>query len=212
MTIKNTAKLRILEAATALMWRNGYDAISVDAICEVANVRKGSFYHAFASKEGLLNTIIERVWDRDRLEIELCYAVDATPLVRFRNHLEWFGITQRRLRAQFGFVPGTFNMAVAVNAPQAAREISAEASRQHTAMLAKGVADLLQSQEPSQPEVQWWSEVVGQLINGVLIQARIYNSLTPFDKFPETVLALMGMGSKPLDFLAAAQTGLAGSI
>ena len=121
------------------------------------------------------------------------------PLLQFRNHLEWFGLTQRRLRAQFGFVPGMFNMAAAMNAPQEAREISARASQEHGAILGQGVNAALAARQLSPAEVQWWSALVTQLINGAVIQARLSNSLAPFDTFPESVLALMGLGRAPFD-------------
>ena len=37
MTPKTTARDRIIDAATELMWRDGYDAVSVDVICAAAN-------------------------------------------------------------------------------------------------------------------------------------------------------------------------------
>lgn len=195
---KIPAKERILVAATALMWRNGYDAVSVDAICELADVRKGSFYHAFSSKEVLLNAILHRVWEHDRAEIERCYADDAPPLDQLRNHLEWFGISQRRLHAQFGFVPGNLNMAVAVNAPQTTLDIIADNTRQHTAMLNRGLQAALAMRALSKADIYWWGSVVSQLISGAVIQARLGNSLATFETFPETILALMGLGDTPL--------------
>src|SRR5262245_26691029 len=37
-------KERLMDAAMGLMWQNGYGAASVDAICERAGAKKGSFY------------------------------------------------------------------------------------------------------------------------------------------------------------------------
>lgn len=201
MPPKISAKERILEAATALMWRDGYDAVSVDTICAAANVRKGSFYHVFPSKEELLNAIIMRVWAHDRPEIEAIYGSDDPPEVKLRNHLEWFGISQRRLRVKYGFVAGIFNMAVGINAPDSTMEIIRKATRDHVELIAVSVAQALESRHLDQTEVEWWGSVVSYLINGVTIDARLTNSLTPFDKLPETVLALLGIGPAPLDLL-----------
>lgn len=198
MTTKIPAKERILVAATALMWRNGYDAVSVDTICEMADVRKGSFYHAFPSKEALLNAILQRVWDHDRAEIERCYTDNGPPIDQLRNHIEWFGSSQRRLHAQFGFVPGNLNMAVAVNAPQTTLDNIAENTRQHMEILTRGLQAALATRTSSVTDVHWWSSVVSQLISGAVIQARLGNSLATFATFPETVLALMGLGNAPL--------------
>lgn len=180
------------------MWRDGYDAVSVDTICAAANVRKGSFYHAFSSKEELLNTIILHVWEHDRPEIETIYRSENAAEVKLRNHLEWFGISQRRLRVKYGFVPGVFNMAVGINAPDSTRAIIRKARDEHVALVIAAVSQALVQRELHQAEVEWWGSVVVNLITGVTISARLSNSLAPFDKLPETVLALLGIGPAPI--------------
>lgn len=197
MSPKITAKERILEAATVLMWRDGYDAVSVDTICAAANVRKGSFYHAFPSKEELLNAIILRVWAHDRPEIEAIYGSDDAPELKLRNHLEWFGLSQRRLRIKFGFVPGVFNMAVGINAPDSTLAIIRKARKEHVDLIIAAVGHALEPRDLRPAEVEWWGSVVSSLITGVTIDARLSNSLTPFDALPETVLALLGVGPAP---------------
>ena len=44
---------KLLNAAMALMLGKGYQATTVDEICDQAGVSKGSFYHAYNSKEDL---------------------------------------------------------------------------------------------------------------------------------------------------------------
>jgi AcrR family transcriptional regulator len=51
----------IVEAASDLFGRRGYTATSVDEIAEAAGVAKGAIYHHFASKERLLETVLEAV-------------------------------------------------------------------------------------------------------------------------------------------------------
>ena len=46
-------KERLTEAAMDLIWENSYGATSVDAICERAGAKKGSFYYFFKSKSEL---------------------------------------------------------------------------------------------------------------------------------------------------------------
>ena len=42
---------KLLDAATRLFHENGYQAVTVNDICEAAQLTKGAFYHHFDSKD-----------------------------------------------------------------------------------------------------------------------------------------------------------------
>lgn len=54
---------RLLSAAATLFAREGYDAVSVDAIADAADRTSGSVYAHFGSKQGLLTALLDRVQD-----------------------------------------------------------------------------------------------------------------------------------------------------
>ncbi|MFC8529474.1 TetR/AcrR family transcriptional regulator [Nocardia sp. NPDC057227] len=60
------ARQRLLDAAGDLLHRRGYAAIGVAEICARADVRKGSFYHFFASKEALSVAAVDAYWEGQR--------------------------------------------------------------------------------------------------------------------------------------------------
>lgn len=53
------SRQRILDAADALFYRDGYHATSLDRIVAQAGVTKGNFYYQFPSKEALAVAVIE---------------------------------------------------------------------------------------------------------------------------------------------------------
>jgi TetR/AcrR family transcriptional regulator, transcriptional repressor for nem operon len=60
----DTARERILEAATALLLDRGYGATSIDEICRAASVTKGGLFYHFDSKETLVSAAVERFFAR----------------------------------------------------------------------------------------------------------------------------------------------------
>lgn len=54
---RQSTKSRIVKAAWNLFHKNGYDATTIEDIIAASKTSKGTFYHYFKSKEGLLNTL-----------------------------------------------------------------------------------------------------------------------------------------------------------
>ena len=52
-------RARIIEAAIKLFSARGYNAASVDDICEAAGISKGAFYHHFESKQALFLALLD---------------------------------------------------------------------------------------------------------------------------------------------------------
>lgn len=55
---------RILQAATRMFARRGYDGVPVDEIVAAAKVNKRMVYHYFGSKEGLYSEVLKGVFER----------------------------------------------------------------------------------------------------------------------------------------------------
>jgi TetR/AcrR family transcriptional regulator, transcriptional repressor for nem operon len=82
-------KERLTDAAMDLMWQNGYGAASVDAICERARAKKGSFYYFFKSKSELAAAALEADWKKKRAEMDSIFSPTVPPLERFDRYFDF---------------------------------------------------------------------------------------------------------------------------
>lgn len=196
MAKKKDSQDRIIEAATQLMWRYGYDAVSVDAICNASEFQKGSFYYAFPSKEHMLIAMIEKVWETDKALIAEIYRSDKGSVEKFRDHLNWFGLYQKRLFEKYGYVHGIFNMAIGINAPPSALEVIGKARDEHKLILTESLTAVLHELAMDTRDVDWWLGIISQLIVGVTIDARLGNTLEPFDGLTDSVFRLLEHGRR----------------
>ena len=98
---------RLVDAASALWHSRSYADVGVSEICDVADVRKGSFYHFFSSKQELAVAVIDRRWNED-FERIVMPALDAgeSPLGRIRALLVGIAHEVGRLTEVLGSVPG----------------------------------------------------------------------------------------------------------
>ncbi|GGS12591.1 TetR/AcrR family transcriptional regulator [Actinokineospora fastidiosa] len=62
----SSARERLLDSACDLIHERGYAAIGVAEICARADVRKGSFYHFFESKQALTAEAVDQHWAQRR--------------------------------------------------------------------------------------------------------------------------------------------------
>lgn len=73
---------RLLDVATRLFARQGYESTSVAQIVEVAGVTKGALYHYYGSKDDLLHEIYARVLRHQTQELEEIAARPEPPAER----------------------------------------------------------------------------------------------------------------------------------
>lgn len=69
---------RLVDAGVALFCAKGYADVSIDDVCRVAEIAKGSFYRHFASKEELFFASVEEA--AHRVATDLVSTVPASPL------------------------------------------------------------------------------------------------------------------------------------
>jgi len=99
-------KLRLMDAAMDLMWENSYNAMSVDAICERAVAKKGSFYYFFKSKSELAAAALEADWAKKKAEMDSIFSPTVPPLERFDRYFDFVHDRLAQLQKKCGSILG----------------------------------------------------------------------------------------------------------
>ena len=97
MARTSDAKDRIIRSASELMHERGFEHVGVQEICLAADVRKGSFYHFFASKDDLIIDVLDHHWKNARSQYwRLALGGDLLPLDRLRRffHMAYYYFKQ----------------------------------------------------------------------------------------------------------------------
>jgi TetR/AcrR family transcriptional repressor of nem operon len=78
-----------MAAAYELIWNYSYGAVTIDAICDRAKVKKGSFYYFFESKSDLATAAIEAWWVERQILVRQVFHPDVPPLERLERYLSF---------------------------------------------------------------------------------------------------------------------------
>jgi TetR/AcrR family transcriptional repressor of nem operon len=107
-TLNSASKARLLDAAERLMLAQGFEATTVDEICEAAKLTKGSFFHYFDSKEDLGRQVLERFCaSAERLHADCCSG-SSDPLERVYSYIDGSIQLSREPRSSQGCLLGSF--------------------------------------------------------------------------------------------------------
>ena len=120
----STARDRLLDAACELLKSRAYSSIGVAEICTRADVRKGSFYHFFESKQALTLAVVESHWAAQRADwTGMLTAPGVTPTARLERLFSSMAEVQRAAQAEFGAVSGCLlaNLALELSTQEAHR-------------------------------------------------------------------------------------------
>src|ERR1700680_2824794 len=99
-------KERLTDAALDLIWHNSYGTTSVDAICERAGAKKGSFYYFFKSKSELTAAALEADWNKRRADMDALFSPTLPPLERFDRYFDYVHDRLAELQKSCGSILG----------------------------------------------------------------------------------------------------------
>jgi TetR/AcrR family transcriptional regulator, transcriptional repressor for nem operon len=189
------AKERLMAAALDLSWEQSYGAITIDDICQRAEVKKGSFYYFFESKSDLAIAALERLWlEVLKPGLDAQFSPSVAPLQRITQYLESIFEKQSAGKSKSGRVLGCplCSLGTEVSTQDEklgakVREIFGRKKRYFESAIRDAVAE--GAIEPCDPVEKVRS--VGSLIEGVMVQSRIMNDPEMVRRLPAMVLDLL---------------------
>jgi TetR/AcrR family transcriptional repressor of nem operon len=98
---------RLILTAARLIHAGSYRAVGVKSICTRADVHKGSFYHFFESKQALMLSVVEMLWERYQAKsLRSCLDTSMPPRRRIEGIFDYAYDIHAAERVEAGHVLG----------------------------------------------------------------------------------------------------------
>ncbi len=190
-------KEKLLEAAERLMLAKGYEAASVEEICQAAGVTKGSLFHYFGSKEDLGMAVLDRfVSSRFQAFQRAPFHKMRDPLQRVYGYVDFAMELSKHPQAMGGCLLGNFAQELSHTHP----EIRARCA-QHFLQWAEGLReDLKNAKATYRPKAPFDARSLAEhfiaVIEGSLILAKaqqdrkvVENNLSHYKHYLKSLFA-----------------------
>jgi TetR/AcrR family transcriptional repressor of nem operon len=194
------ARQRLIDAAYHLIWEYSYGSITIDAICERAAVKKGSFYYFFDSKLELAVVSVTAWWTERHALLEQIFKQDIPPLDRIREYLDFVTRRQLSVHEETGQILGcpVYGLGAEISTQdERLRLLVVDILRHFTAYFTEAIreAQALGHLGPGDPVKK--AEWLNRYYAGVLTQARIENSPEPIRHLSADALEFIGVAAPP---------------
>lgn len=195
MARTSDSRERLLEAASDLVWKGSYYGTSVDLICETTGLKKGSFYHHFASKEELMSAALDNAWVHFRAFLDEAFSASRSPLDRFRFYAAQTLAQQEALRERHGLVLGCplYSLGTEIGGQEPALRKKID---EHLMLLGRYFTSTLREAQQlgaiPQQDLDATAELLLGFTEGALSLARIRNDVAPLRQLEAGILRLIG--------------------
>ena len=198
MKQETESKRKLLETAMEMIWESGYGSVSVEDICNRAGVNKGSFYYAFKSKSDLAVAAFERHWENKQPLMDKIFSSQVPPLERLDNYCKVIIRDQKEKYESFGKMLGCPFCSVGSELSTQDEKIRLKAEQMGLRLikyLESLVRDLAADGLIEVKDTRELAEELYSYVAGVLVQAKIENSLKHVERMQHGVMRLLGVKS-----------------
>lgn len=190
------AKERLLDAALELIWERSYGVVTIDAICDKAQVKKGSFYYFFDSKSSLAVAALEDSWQNySKAKWDAIFSASTPPLERIRKFMQSVYEGQAEVVQKYGRVLGCPCFSVGSETSTQDEAINAKAQellRIQTRYFESALRDAQAEGLIPPGNLAIKAKCLFALFEGSLAQARIQNDLELLRSLPDAAMDLVG--------------------
>ena len=189
-------KERLMEAAMDLMWQNSYGAASVDAICERAGAKKGSFYYFFKSKSQLAAAALEADWNKKRAQMDSIFSATVPPLERLDSYFDFVYERLVEVHKRCGAILGCPYMSVGSEVStqdQIVRETIDRIMDRKLNYFVSAVRDAAAQGLIAAPDPEAKAKALFACYQGTVAQARIQNDIELLRQFKQVARDVLGV-------------------
>jgi TetR/AcrR family transcriptional repressor of nem operon len=189
------SKLRLLQTAHQLIWRQSYGSVGVDQICEQSRVKKGSFYHFFRSKSELTVAAYEFYWEQVRLVLDRIFSTQIPPMERLeayfahirRNQTEHLEKNGRVLGCPFASLGSELS-----TQDEAIRLMAQQISARKRDYLESTLSDAMEAGDLPMQNPKLLAQELHFFIVGLIQEAKISNDLAVLDRMESGAYRIIG--------------------
>jgi TetR/AcrR family transcriptional repressor of nem operon len=194
------ADQRLMQAALDLIWEGSYGSVTIDQICQRADVKKGSFYYFYKSKAELAVAALGKLWNETwQPFLDRCFSSSDEPLVRITNYLESIFAMQMEVKAKTGRVLGCPVCSVGsevstqeVDVTAVIRTMMSRKRKYYESAIRDAVAQgAIEPCDPADAAI-----ALQALLEGLVSQARIMNDPEVLKRLPTMALGLLRVKAK----------------
>ncbi len=189
-------KERLMDAAMDLIWENSYGATSVDAICDRAGAKKGSFYYFFKSKSELAAAALEDCWNKKKAEMDSIFSPTVPPLERFDRYFDFVHERLAEVQKKCGSILGCPFISVGSEVStqdQIVRETIDRIMDRKVNYFVSAVRDAAAEGLIDAPDPVAKARALFSCYQGMMAQARIQNDIELLRGFKEVAMEVLGV-------------------